>query len=231
MCSANKGLMNLIPFNNNLSLRYCNLNKVWQSNGRCKSKGYHVCAIDTHTQTYIFNFFSPALVDGVSPHCGSFLDLFFFCTVHGSVLYVVCTLLSASNASEQSLQVRTDQKSTMNESSSAGAEESTWSSGQQMKMENCYHLWVLFKYMQAREAVRSWWMPRVPAVVDMIKKYLGKPLPPPQPPSLTIHHHNRQTDVCRSTCKCRKLSVCKIAFWMRDFVYLLYESNHAFESK
>lgn len=83
------------------------------------------------------------------------VDFLFFSALYGSVLYVVCTLLSASNASEQSLQVHTDQKSTMNESSSAGAEESTWSSGQQMKMENCYHLWVLFKYMQAREAVRS----------------------------------------------------------------------------
>lgn len=43
----------------------------------------------------------------------------------GSVRYGVCTLLSAANASEQSLQVCTEQKSTMNESSSAGAGEST----------------------------------------------------------------------------------------------------------
>lgn len=126
----------------------------------------------------------------------------------GGVRNVLCTLLSAAEASEQSLQVCEDQKSTMNESSSAGAGESTWSSGQQMKMENCYHLWVLFKYMQAREAVRSWWMPRVPAVVDMINEIPG---PPPHPlPVLPVHHHNRQTDVCRSptsteNCPCAKL--------------------------
>lgn len=105
----------------------------------------------------------------------------------GSVRYGVCTLLSAANASEQSLQVCTEQKSTMNESSSAGAGESTWSSGQQMKMENCYHLWGLFKYMQAREVVRSWWMPHVPTVVDMIKKRTwATPTPSPPSPLTTI---------------------------------------------
>lgn len=55
--------------------------------------------------------------------------------------------------------------------------DSTWSSGQQMKMENCYHLLGPFKYVQPGKVVRSWWMPHMPAVVDMIKKiYEGQPL-------------------------------------------------------
>lgn len=70
---------------------------------------------------------------------------------------VVCCLhsVSANGISEQRMEICTDQKSTMNESSSAAAGKSTWSSGQQMKMENCYYLLSLFKYMQAGEVVRS----------------------------------------------------------------------------
>lgn len=87
--------------------------------------------------------------------------------------------VSAAGASDQRLQVGTDQKSTMNESSSTRPGENTRSSGQQMKMENCYHLLCLFKYMQAG---RSWWMPCVYVAVDMIKK---KGDNPPYPPPFT----------------------------------------------
>lgn len=88
--------------------------------------------------------------------------------------------------------------------------DSTWSSGQQMKMENCYHLLGPFKYVQPGKVVRSWWMPHMPAVVDMIKKYIWGPTPLPPPPCSTILRYNRQTDVCRSpasteNCLCAKL--------------------------
>lgn len=88
-----------------------------------------------------------------SPLCGS---LFPLCCVSAhlwgtGVRILPCTLSSpaAKGNGAELCSVCWDQKSTMNESSSARARESTWSSGQQMKMENCYHLWVPFKYMQA----------------------------------------------------------------------------------
>lgn len=79
-----------------------------------------------------------------------------------------------------------------------------------MKMENCYHLLGPFKYVQPGEVVRSWWMPHMPAVVDMIKKNIWGPTPLPPPPCSTILRYNRQTDVCRSpasteNCLCAKL--------------------------
>lgn len=140
----------------------------------------------------------------------------------GSVSYAARTMLSEASASEQSLQVCTDQKSTMNKSSSAGAEESTWSSGQQMKMENCYPLWGLFKYMQAGEVVRSWWMPHVPAVVDMIKK-----IPGPIRPHPPVHHHNRQTDVARSP-QAQKIACVQNCLWDEKFCLFVVRVQSCF---
>lgn len=83
-----------------------------------------------------------------SPFFGS---LFVLVSEGTAVRIVPCTLSSpaAEGIGAELCRVCGDQKSTMNESSSARAGESAWSSGQQMKMENCYHLWVPFKYMQA----------------------------------------------------------------------------------
>lgn len=63
-------------------------------------------------------------------------------------LHAICALSSVDGAPEPSgfMCIRSS-KSTVNESSSATDGESTWSSGQQMKMENCYHLLDPFKYM------------------------------------------------------------------------------------
>lgn len=105
-----------------------------------------------------------------------------------------------------------DQKSTMNESSSARAGESTWSSGQQMKMENCYHLWVPVQVHASGE--RRWGHDGCPVSSPLLiwsTKYLSPRCPHlPPSPSSTIHHCNRQTDVCRSptsteNCPCAKL--------------------------
>lgn len=142
--------------------------EFWQNKSLTKYQGY----IDNFM--FVCPCFSP-------PLCGSLWCCILYVHFWGSVQYAACTLLSAAGASEQSSQVCTEQKSTMNESSSAGARESTWSSGQQMKMENCYHLLGPFKYMQAGEVGRSWWMPRVSVVVDMIKKI-------PAPPTTTTTH-------------------------------------------
>lgn len=101
----------------------------------------------------------------------------------GSVPDAACTVLSAAGASEQSSQVYTDQKSTMNESSSCrsrGKHMVKWSTNENGKL---LPLVGPFKYMQAGEVVRSWWMPRVPVVVDMIKKMPGPTPSPPPPPT------------------------------------------------
>ena len=153
------------------------------------------------------------------------VDLFAAVYVHfwGSVRYAGCTVLSAAGASEQSVQVCTDQKSTMNESSSAGAGESTWSSGQQMKMENCYHLWGLFKYMQAGEVVRSWWMPHVPAVVDMIKKIPG-PTPPPPSPFTTII----DKQMCAGRPQAQKIACVQNCLWDEKFCLFVVRVQSCF---
>lgn len=57
------------------------------------------------------------------------------------------------------------------------------------------------------------------------KKYLGQPLPTPLFTTII------DKQMWPGRCKHRKLPVCKIAFGMRNFVYLLCESNHIFESK
>lgn len=141
----------------------------------------------------------------------------------GGVWSAACSLLSAAGASEQSLQVCTDQKSLMNESSSAGAGESTWSSGQQMKMENCYHLWGLFKYMQAGEVVRSWWMPRVPVVVDMIKKIPGPAPLHPLPFSAII-----DKQMCAGRLQAQKIACVQNCLWDETFCLFVAQVQSCF---
>lgn len=146
-----------------------------------------------------------------------------------SLRCTACTLLPAAGASEQSSQACTDQKSTMNESSSVGAGESTWSSGQQMKMENCYHLLGSFKYMQAGEVVRSWWMPRVPVVVDMIKKKKKNMANPSASPVLLPWFSTIiDKQMCAGRLQAQKIACVQNCLWNDKFCLFVWRVQSSF---
>lgn len=169
---------------------------------------------------FIRNFCHYCFTAVSSVYCSSLhllsVDLFLRCAVFVLISEAppceLCPALSspaAEGIGAELCRVCGDQKSTMNESSSARAGESTWSSGQQMKMENCYHLWVPFKYMQAGRGGQVMMDAPCPRRCWYDQRNTWAPTPATLPPS-PIHHRNRQTDVCRSptsteNCPCAKL--------------------------
>lgn len=82
---------------------------------------------------------------------------------------------------------------------------------------------------EAVKVVRSWWMPCVPVVVDMIKKRRPGlfPLAPSPPPPFPMIIDKQMWAACEH----RKLPARKIVWEMRNFVYLFDKSNQVSEFK
>lgn len=110
--------------------------------------------------------------------------------------------------------------------------ESIWSSGQQMQTENCYHLWVLFKYIQMRcsstyKCERWSGNEEAPCPCSCwYDKKKEKKNDAPLPPTTIV-----DSQVCAGHAQVQKIASVQIACRMRVFVYLLYKSNHVTEFK